>query len=211
MVRSAPIAVPTPQPIDFRFAPGSVQDAFLQRAMQAINRIAGQASQNALLEALSAPTDVGALARALGNADVVGSATAELDPLAGAIALNAEHRLQLLGEAGGTLSGEEAGKILGISRQAVDKRRRASGLLAMRQGSDWAYPRFQFEGSEVISGIPQVLGALEPLGPWVALDFLLAKDTSLGGLSPLAALRRGEPALARQVGRLVEAERGHKE
>src|SRR3954454_14459024 len=89
--------------IEFRCAPGSVQETFVRRAAEALNRIAGQAPQGALLDALAAATDVGALARALSHADVVGSAVTELEPLAPATALNAEHRVRLLQGAGGVL------------------------------------------------------------------------------------------------------------
>ena len=129
-------------------APDSVQAAFLRRAMSAVERIAGSASAKTLTEALAASTDVGSLARLLSRSDVVGSAVVDLDPLAPMLARNLEHRQQLLQLAGGALSAEEAGRTLGITRQAVDKRRRANTLLAVREGSDWRYPACQFHQGE---------------------------------------------------------------
>jgi hypothetical protein len=124
---------------------------------------------------------------------VLGAAVTELEPLAPLIAQNAEHRLELLGEAGGTLSAERVGDLLGISRQAVDKRRRAHALLAFRRGSDWRYPRCQFdeEAHQVLEGIAKIVLALAAAGPWVTLDFLLAADDALDGQSPLEATRAG--------------------
>jgi hypothetical protein len=170
-----------------------IRAAFQRRSMDALSRISTQASMESLTEALAATTDVGTLARVLGDADVLGAAVAALEPLAPLIARNAEHRLELLGEAGGTLSAEEVGHLLGITRQGVDKRRRASGLLAFRRGGDWRYPRCQFdeEAHEVLEGISRVVQAFAEAGPWVTLDFLLAADDTLDGRSPIEALRAG--------------------
>ena len=90
------------------------------------------------------------------------------------------------------MSADEAGRILGITRQAVDKRRRAGSLLAVREGSDWRYPACQFDNGEVVVGIPDVVRGLGSTSPWVAFDFLLAPDTVLAGRTPLEALRAGE-------------------
>jgi hypothetical protein len=90
---------------------------------------------------------------------VVGSAVTELDPLAPALARGVEHRRTLLNLAGSAMSAEEAGQILGITRQAVDKRRRAGTLLAVREGSDWRYPACQFEDGEVVAGPPESCAA----------------------------------------------------
>ena len=79
-----------------------------------------------------------------------------------------------------------------MSRQAIDKRRRASTLLAVRQGSDWHYPACQFGQGEVISGIADIVRHMAASGPWVTLDFLLSADTALGNRTPLQALQDGD-------------------
>jgi hypothetical protein len=175
----------------------SLQAVFLRRATSALERIAATASPKILSDALSAPTDAGSLARLLSQSDVIGSAVIELDPLVLALARNVEHRKLLIKRAGGTLSAEEAGRLLGISRQAVDKRRRAGSLLAVREASDWRYPACQFDETDVVAGIAEVVRAYTSSGPWMALDFLLAADSVLGGRTPLEALRAGdrEPVL----------------
>jgi hypothetical protein len=186
-------------------APDSVQAAFLRRALSALERITGSVSTKTLTEALAAPTDVGSLAQLLSRSEVVGSAVTDLDPLAPSLARNVEHRQTLITLAGGALSADEAGRILGITRQAIDKRRRAGALLAVREGSDWRYPACQFNHGEVVAGIPDIVRGFGSASPWVMLDFLLAPDTVLAGRTPLAVLKAGdrEPVL-----RLVRGSQG---
>lgn len=191
--------------LSFQTDPDSVQAAFLRRAMSTLQRIAATAPAKALNDALAAPTGAGALAQLLSHAELIGAAIADLDPLVPALARNVEHRRQLLSRAGGVLSAEEAGKIAGVSRQAIDKRRRGNAILAIREGSDWKYPACQFEDGEVLPGIADVVRGFETQGPWVALDFLLTKDSALGGRSPIEALRQGDRAV---VERLVRANVG---
>ena len=178
--------------LDIHADPNSVQAAFLRRAMSALERIAANVPTKTLTDALSAPTDAGSLAQLLSRSDIIGSAVTDLDPLVPALARNVEHRQQLLKRAGGVLSAEDAGRTLGITRQAVDKRRRSNTMLAVREGSDWRYPVCQFHEGEVIAGISDVVRGFASAGPWATLDFLLAADTVLGGRSPLEMLRDGE-------------------
>jgi hypothetical protein len=185
--------------------PDSVQAAFLRRALSALERIASNVPAKTLTEALAAPTDVGSLAQLLSRSEVVGSAVTELDPLAPALARGVEHRRTLLNLAGSAMSAEEAGQILGITRQAVDKRRRAGTLLAVREGSDWRYPACQFEDGEVVAGLPDVMRRFDPANAWMVLDFLLAPDTVLAGRTPLEALKAGDHD---QVLRLVRGIQG---
>ena len=194
----------------FRYATNSepLREAFLRRSLQAITRIAAQADPQILAAALAASTDVGTLARVLGDPAAVGASVVDLDPLAPLTARNAEHRSETLAAAGGALSSTEAAQQLGISRQAVEKRRRANALLAVRLGGDWRYPRCQFDeaGGEVVAGLPKLLGAFAEAGPWVALDFLLAPDDALGGETPLQVLRR--EGLTPTLQRLARIEQG---
>lgn len=126
----------------------------------------------------------------LADTAAVGASVVDLDPLAPLAARNAEHRIEILAAAGGARSSTEVARQLGISRQAVEKRRRANSLLAVGVGSDWLYPRCQFEANgEVVKGLPKLLAACVKSGPWVVLDFLLASDETLGD-ETLAVLRR---------------------
>ena len=176
----------------FTLSPDSVRAAFQRRTLDALSRVTTRASTELLADALAASTDVGALAHLLGDSDALGSAVIELEPMAPLIARNAEHRLELLAAAGGVWSAAEVAAFLGVSRQAVDKRRQASKLLGLRQGGDWRYPRCQFDEAshEALPDLPKALAAFSRGGPWIALDFLLAPDQTLGGKSPIEVLRR---------------------
>jgi len=173
--------------------------------MSALERITATAPSKALIAALAAPTGAGALAQILSHSEFIGEAITNLDPMVPALARNVEHRNQLLQRVGGILSAEQAGKIVGITRQAIDKRRRSNAILAIREGSDWKYPAFQFRDGEVLPGIAEVVRGFEGQGAWVTLDFLLASESALGGRSPLEALRQGDLGA---VERLVRANAG---
>ena len=189
-------------PVTVQEEPKSIRTAFLRRATSALERISANVPAKDLADALSAPTDAGSLAQLLSRSDMVGAAINDLDPLVPALARNVEHRQNLVERAGGTMSAEDAGRILGISRQAVDKRRRAGTLLAVREGSDWRYPLCQLDQGEVIGGISDVVRGFAAAGPWVALDFLLASDTALGGRTALQALRDGDREAVRRLIRI---------
>ncbi len=183
---------PAGAPARVRDAGKAMRDAFRQRAGHAIEQIANTASIEALADALAASTDFGAVVRALRDPAAFPTAV-PLDPLTDALARGVSERERLAAKALGLLSAEEAGRILGgISRQAVDKRRRAGQLLGVKVANDWRYPASQFgPAGEVVQGLADVIQALADLSPWAILDFLLAEDDALGGLSPLEALRQG--------------------
>jgi hypothetical protein len=169
----------------------AIQTAFIRRTAHAIERLAAQADEATLVEAMAAPTDVGTLARVLVDVGAIDSAVAEIDADAVDLAAEIQHRANIMRRAGGTLSADEVGKLLNISRQAVDKRRRSNRLLAIRQGGDWLYPRNQFHEHETIPLLPEVIRDCAESGPWVTLEFLVTEDDVLGGLSPRAALLKG--------------------
>ena len=168
--------------------------AFQRRAEHAVSLIAASASPEALARALEAPTDFGALASALGGTVLVGSAL-DLDPSADALARGTVERERLALAAGGLLSAEQMGRVLGgITRQAVDKRRRARTLLAIQVAGDWRYPAVQVnDDGKVPPSFLLILAAANEAGMngWVMLDFLLAPDAALDGMAPIEAIRRG--------------------
>jgi hypothetical protein len=185
-----------------------IRDAFIKRSAHVIERLAERADEATLTEAMSAPTDFGTLARMLTDVGVIGTAVAELDPEALDLAREIEHRDKLVQRAGGMLSAEEAGHLLHIGRQAVDKRRRNKMLLAVRQAGDWFYPRTQFHEHEVIPGISEIVKGLEASGPWVTLEFMLTSDSVLDGLSPREALLKGGELYARVMTLVCAREAG---
>ena len=185
----------------------AIRDAFRERAGHAIDHITRSATVEALTDALAAPTDFGTVARALRDPSSFPAAL-PFDPLVDALARGAAEREGLIAKAEGLLSAEEAGRALGgISRQAVDKRRRGRQLLGIRIANDWRYPAAQFRSDgEVVPGLADILTELGDLGPWAVLDFLLAEDAALDGSSPLGALRSGGDAAAEAM----RIARGHK-
>jgi len=183
----------------------AIQDAFIRRTANAIERLAMRVDEATLIEAMAAPTDFGTLARVLTDFGAIGTAVAEIDPAGVELAREIEHRESVVRRAGGMLSADDAGQLLHITRQAVDKRRRGKALLAIRQGGDWLYPRAQFHEQEAIPGLPEIIRGFEASGPWVTLEFLVTEDSILDGLAPRDALLRG-PELRERVMTLV---RGH--
>ncbi|WP_419633688.1 helix-turn-helix domain-containing protein [Thiolapillus sp.] len=70
---------------------------------------------------------------------------------------------EMIERAGGTYTAEDVSELLGISTQAVGKRRRRNQLLAVRRGEHWAYPVWQFQGKKVVKGFKELLEELEGL------------------------------------------------
>ncbi len=194
----------------FRYATSAdpLREAFLRRSMDTITRIAAHADLEILAEALAASTGFGTLARVLADSATIEASVVDIDPLAPLVARNAEHRIEILAAAGGALSSTEVARQLGVSRQAIEKRRRANALLAVRMGGDWRYPRCQFDETkgEVVSGLPKLLGAFAKASPWVVLDFLLAPDEALGNETPMQTLQR--EGLTPRLERLARIEQG---
>jgi hypothetical protein len=173
--------------------PNSIREAFVRRAVRAVERLAANADEAALVEALASPTDFGTLVRVLVDIGAIGMAIAELDPEAVDRARELGILEAIAERAGGMLSAVEAGRLLGISRQAVEKRRRKGGLLAIRQGGDWLYPRVQFHDQDhgTIPGLASVIEGFGPSSPWLVLEFLVTPDSVLGGRTPSACLVEG--------------------
>lgn len=176
-----------------------LREAFRRRALGMVERMASEAPAEVLADALAAPTDAGALARALTSA-ATADAVRALDPFAAAIARGVEAREALVRKAGGLLSAAEVARMLGITRQAVDKRRGGGKLLAVKVGGDWRYPAAQFgPGGVTPAGLEEVIAGMADSGPWVTLDFLLAEDTVLEGRTPLQTLRDGDLDIIRRL------------
>ncbi len=185
-----------------------VRSAFVERSAAAIARIVAHADESKLQDALAAATDVGTLAAALSDTDVVGQAVRELDPMASLIARSVRHKAELISRAGGVLSVQQVAELLGITRQAVDKRRRERKLLAVPRGSDFRYPAAQFTDGEVVAGLRDVLAAIGLQGSWGTLDLLTAADDELEGETPFGWLKR-HPDQLEPVLRLARAQGEH--
>jgi hypothetical protein len=192
---------------DVRLSPSA--SAFLQRSMGAMLRIAAAEKEDRLTEAMAAPTDVGTIARALANSEVVGTSVTELDPLASLIAKGVEDKQRLIQQAGGLLSVGEVAKARGLSPQAIHKQRRARKLLSVSYGGEEKFPVVQFtKEGQPVPGLAAVLQALHLAGAWGTLDFLLSPDDELDGLSPIETLKR-HPEKLEEVVRLASTQGEH--
>jgi hypothetical protein len=173
---------------------------FRRRTNALIERLADYASDEVIAAALQAPSDIGGLARLLSDTAAFGMELDRIDPFAEAIARGAVVKQELLAAAGGGWSSPRVAAHLGITRQAVDKRRRGARLLALQSGrGDWLYPVCQFTDNGVLPGIDRFLAALPASGGWTRLDVLLAPAEEIGNESPLQALRRGDVEAAVRV------------
>ena len=180
---------------------GQAQRTFLTRSVEAITRMAGM-DEAAAMRALEAPTDVGTLAYAV-SAAAAAPSIAQLDPEAALLAEGARLKSDLLERAGGALGVGQVASLLRVSRQAVDKRRKAGKLIAVPAGEDYAYPACQFTDEGVVAGLDKALGVMPIQDPWMRLEWLLTEDDVLEGSSPLAALKSDS------VREVVELAAGH--
>jgi hypothetical protein len=113
------------------------------------------------------------------------------DPLVKTRLRGLRTRDDLVHAEGGTVDVEAAARILGISRQAVDRRRRSNTLLGLSVGRrGYRYPVWQFTPTGVLPGLVTVLRQLEDQGSWFIASWLLGHNSRLGA-RPLDALRQG--------------------
>ncbi len=84
------------------------------------------------------------------------------DPVGAALASGARLKASLLQDAGNGLSSKAVAENLGITRQAVDTRRKGRKLLAVSTPSgDWVYPMAQFRpDGRPLDGSPDLLAAV---------------------------------------------------
>jgi hypothetical protein len=108
--------------------------------------------------------------------------------LTGPPAGKAKHAPQ---EEGSMLTGAQVATLLGISRQAVDKRRKTGNILGVPRPGGVRYPSMQFVDGDVLLGIPGVLHALAACRPADQLAFILTPNQRLDGKRPLDMLRVG--------------------
>jgi len=93
---------------------------------------------------------------------------------------------------GGAWTVDQVASHLGLSRQAVDKRRKAGKLLALTVGRrGYLYPLWQFARRGVLPGWEIILRELAAHDPWAQVIFMLSPSDRLGDQRPLDALRHG--------------------
>ena len=170
----------------------ALAQAFLKRSVKMLERVSSSASSEALKSALSSPTDVGGVAFLLSDLAPLSVDLSAVDPFVEAMARGAAVKQELLTSGGGGLTSSQVSSALGITRQAVDKRRSRRALLAVPNGSgDYVYPACQFTSDGVITGLEEVLRAFQIQSPWTQLSVLLASAPGLGGKTILETLKSG--------------------
>jgi hypothetical protein len=188
---------PTDIPEWFEHVRASVEEntplmrTLIMRSINAVMRFE-ELSEDSIVNATIAPTDLGVLVRALASGELIEDLRS-FEPLAPAFLRGIQARNQLLNENGGTLTAEEVAGVLGISRQAVEKRRSSGNLLGLTTGRHgYRYPSWQFTKLGVIPGLQDVLRALAPYDPWMQAAFFLGINPRLKDKSPLEMLKAGQ-------------------
>lgn len=165
---------------------------FFSRAFNALSSITNELSSQSVEELTASATDFELLVNALSAASIAAESS-DGDPLNRAKLRGIEHRKRIIEKLGGTLSVEQVSELIGISRQAVDKRRSQNQLIGLIQGKrGYAYPAFQFEDGKALDGLKDVLGALSGHDPWMQSIFFANGNDRLNHRTPLDALRKGE-------------------
>jgi hypothetical protein len=172
-------------------AEAPLMQAFMRRAIAAVMRLSAL-SEDSVVEAAAESTDMGALVRALRSPEMLEDLT-QAEPLAPAFIRGIEAKQRLIADHGGTLSSEQVGQLIGISRQAVEKRRQAGKLVALEIGRHgYRYPAWQFHDSGTLPGLGEVLDVLNSHDDWMKTVFFVGKNPRLGDRSPVEMLKAGK-------------------
>jgi len=167
-----------------------IREAFFRRSLRAIEELQGM-DERRLAEAVQAPTDYSVLVSALTSDEALATIRAR-DPLAGARLRGIDAKRKLLEAEGGSVSSAEASKLLKVSRQAVDKRRRENKLLGLELGKKgYHYPTWQFG----LRDLEDVLSVLGDRDEWEKLNFFLNPSDLLDDRTPLEVLQEGKGEL----------------
>jgi hypothetical protein len=168
-----------------------IMQALMRRAINAVLTFHAL-SEDAVLDATAAPTDLTVLLRVLSSGEILEDLT-RVEPLAPAFIRGIQAQRRLIEEHGGTLAAEQVAEILGITRQAVEKRRRAGKLIALTVGRHgYRYPVWQFTKTGVLPGFEDVLAALASYDEWMQTAFFVSENPRLGDHTPLEMLKAGK-------------------
>jgi hypothetical protein len=171
----------------------STRDQFSARVRDFFDStVLSQVHEAALKDALRAPTEFQTILRALEQPEVAASVR-DQDPLVMARLRGIESKRRILTDEGGMLSAERVGEMLTISRQAVEKRRKAGRLIGVSLGRrGFGYPAWQLSEGGILPGLEGVLKVLKPHDAWTKLVFLTSENASTDGQKPLNVLRSGK-------------------
>src|SRR5271163_4543737 len=109
-----------------------LMQTLMRRAISAVLRFA-ELSEDSVENATAAPTDLTVLVRALSSGELLDDLK-RAEPLAPAFIRGIEAKRRLIDDHGGAVTAEQVAQNLGITRQAVEKRRRGGKLIALTTG-----------------------------------------------------------------------------
>lgn len=103
-------------------------------------------------------------------------------------------RHALLERAGKGLTISQVGERLNLPADEVDELRNTGRILAVHNldGRGWVYPACQFDGSQIVPGLADVLSNFTIKNAWTRLYVLIGEDQALGGRTPIEALKDGD-------------------
>jgi len=111
-----------------------------------------------------------------------------------ALARGLRERQRLEALAGGFKPTQWVAEHLAMTRQAIDKRRDAGRLLAIRNtDGSYSFPLMQFDEHGVAGGLEDVLTAFAFDDPWLRLAALIEPTPALGGRSIIDVLKSRPP------------------
>jgi hypothetical protein len=183
-----------------------LKEVLFARSAYALLALVREMPESVVRAALTAPTAIGSMARLVAEGAVLAPGAQAADPLAASYARSAERKRRVIERAGGEIGATEVGTLLGISRQAVDKRRSEGKLLAIRSPSgDYRYPSVQFTADgNVVPHLAKWLAGCGWDDEWMQLQLLTSKARTLGGRTVFDALASGDDALVTEAMRLAE-------
>jgi biotin operon repressor len=163
---------------------------FLTRGIEGLIEIA---ESSELVDITAAASNYEVLLAALQTPEAISLLT-KRDPLAGAKLRGLKLKQQLIEAEGGCANSEEIAETLGISRQAINKRRNQGQLIGLSRGKGkYIYPLWQFtDTGKTLSGLEAVLKQLQQLDPWTQVAFFLNSNVRLEDKTPLEMLRIGK-------------------
>jgi hypothetical protein len=109
-----------------------------------------------------------------------------------------------------SFTGEQVRDLLGLnSRQALQARREAGQLLAVKENDQLRFPVWQFDSTTetgVLRGLPETLAALQERDPMWTLLWMRTPQRALDNLTPSAALRAGRTQQTVEVAQAAVAD-----
>ena len=174
-------------------AAAALHDILFRRYLATVRDLVMHLSEETVRRALEQNTGLESLAVGMGE-HVVAAAVASESAQERSERILDLHRAQasLIDQSGGAVTAVKAAKLLGKTRQAVEKRRERGTLLAVMAAGEYLYPLFQFDSPAVLAGLPDVLKAFTVRNGWTQLSVLLSPQDALDGRSVVEALKQGD-------------------